>query len=80
MSYNLNIYGGLRVVAIILARNEEKTIHEAVEGALKFVHEVVVRMVIRLIELLQSLKVLGLQCTAIFGGERLRNTPKFRIG
>jgi len=35
-------YGGSRVVAVILARNEEPTIHDAVIGAAPFVHEVVV--------------------------------------
>lgn len=40
----LNEYGNLRVVTVILAKNEEKTIREAVEGAAEFVHEVVVMM------------------------------------
>lgn len=35
-------YGGARVVAVILARNEEQTIGDAVSGATPFVHEVIV--------------------------------------
>jgi len=41
-SFDLTEYGDKRVVAVILAKNEEKTIGEAVEGAAGFVHEVVV--------------------------------------
>lgn len=33
-------YGGAHVTAVILARNEEKTIAEAIQGAAKYVHEV----------------------------------------
>lgn len=35
-------YGGARVAAVILARNEERTIEDAVTGAMPFVHEVIV--------------------------------------
>ena len=41
-AFDLTEYSGERVVAVILAKNEEKTIREAVEGAARFVHEVVV--------------------------------------
>ena len=38
----LSNYGAARVVAVVLAKNEEGTIGEAVERAAQFVHEVVV--------------------------------------
>ncbi len=41
-SFDLTDYGDFRVAAVILARNEERTIRETVEGASRFVHEVVV--------------------------------------
>ncbi len=40
--FKLNEYGTTRVAAVISAKNEEKTIREAVKGAASFVHEVVV--------------------------------------
>ncbi len=40
--FNLEGYGNCKVAAVILARNEEKTIGEVVEQSAKFVHEVIV--------------------------------------
>jgi dolichol-phosphate mannosyltransferase len=40
--FSLAEYNGRKVVAVILARNEEKTIGDAVKGAAKFVEEVIV--------------------------------------
>jgi glycosyltransferase involved in cell wall biosynthesis len=41
MTFNQTDYGNCRVTAVILARNEEQTIREVVQGAAHFVHEVV---------------------------------------
>jgi dolichol-phosphate hexosyltransferase len=41
-AFSLSTYGVCRVAAVILARNEERTIERAVAGARAFVHEVVV--------------------------------------
>ena len=41
MQFNKTDYGACRVTAVILARNEERTIREAVEGASRYVHDVV---------------------------------------
>jgi dolichol-phosphate hexosyltransferase len=41
-SWPLSDYGNCRVVAVVLAKNEEHTIGDAVQRTLKFVHEVVV--------------------------------------
>ena len=40
MMFGVNDYGDCRVAAVILARNEERTIAAAVSGATRFVHEV----------------------------------------
>lgn len=40
--FSLSAYRGRQVAAVISARNEERTIGEAVAGALPFVHEVIV--------------------------------------
>ena len=42
MIFNQNDYGNCRVAAVILARNEERTIRDVVSGAAHFVHEVIV--------------------------------------
>jgi dolichol-phosphate mannosyltransferase len=42
MTFNLSDYGACRVMAVILARNEERTIREIVESAARFVHQVVI--------------------------------------
>lgn len=42
MAFDLKEYGDQRVAVVILARNEERTIGEAVRGAAPFAHEVVV--------------------------------------
>jgi dolichol-phosphate mannosyltransferase len=42
MIFNQNDYGNCRVAAVILARNEERTIRDVVSGAAQFVHEVIV--------------------------------------
>lgn len=41
-AFDLGAYGNVRVAPVILARNEERTIGDAVAGAKSFVHEVVV--------------------------------------
>ena len=41
-AFDVSEYGDKRVVSVILARNEERTIAEAVLGAKRFVHDVVV--------------------------------------
>jgi len=41
MTFGFNDYGSCHVVAVILARNEERTIREVVQSAARFVHEVV---------------------------------------
>ena len=41
MTFNKTDYGNCRVTAVILARNEERTIRESVEGASRYVHDVV---------------------------------------
>ena len=41
-SFSLTAYGSCRVAAVILARNEERTIADAVRQARAFVHQVVV--------------------------------------
>ena len=40
MTFNRTDYANCRVAAVILARNEERTIREVVENASRFVHEV----------------------------------------
>ncbi len=42
MTFNQSDYGNCRVAAVILARNEERTIRDVVNGAARFVHEVIV--------------------------------------
>ncbi len=42
MTFDKIEYGSCRVTAVILARNEERTIREAVEGASRYAHDVVV--------------------------------------
>jgi dolichol-phosphate mannosyltransferase len=42
VAFDLSQYGSSRVACVILARNEERTIAEAVEGARPFTHQVVV--------------------------------------
>jgi len=42
MTFDLTEYGSCRVVAVILARNEERTIRDIIERATRFVHEVVI--------------------------------------
>ena len=41
MTFNKADYGACRIVAVILARNEERTIRETVESASRYVHNVV---------------------------------------
>jgi dolichol-phosphate hexosyltransferase len=41
-SFDLSVYGNVRVAAVILARDEERTIGDAVAGAKPFVHDVIV--------------------------------------
>jgi glycosyltransferase involved in cell wall biosynthesis len=41
MTFDQTDYGNCRVAAVILARNEERTIREVVQGAARFVHDVV---------------------------------------
>lgn len=42
MTFNLTDYGSFRVIAVILARNEERTIREIIKSAAPFVHQVVI--------------------------------------